>query len=408
MTHRADELHTRGTTLGVVHLGAARSAEATGTILWAWYYRRGMLVEPGRMAAGVQAMKQALVDNGFGDGVVVDLPAWGSAAQRETKRFQAEEGLQADGVIGRVTARHLFRVYDAATEDKYGIPDELVGRQSHAESDNDPVARSSTGDEGRGQINPPSHPQVTLAQMWTPAFASNFTGSYLHGSYIYVGGDWDGAIAAYNVGGQLAKEWVAAERRPDDRPRRRRGRRLDALHRLRRRRPRDELLAETTPGADTSTVAKETYDGPICYVGQDQETIDGRRVEGGWHYTVAKVHVSIGTDAKGNEIVAEGEAPGEKLWMSQDGKTIRLAKDGDQSWHERHHERYNVIAPGGNIGDPHNADAVEATEQHLDRLEKRLAESGLDPHEADHIYTRPDQIENARRWLATHPNRSVR
>lgn len=197
-------------TNGVVALGAARSAEASGTILWAWTYRLGMLVEPGRMAAGVQAMKRALVDNGYADKVAVDVPAWGDHVTAQTRAFQEAEGLSADGVVGRVTARHLFRIYDAATEQLYSIPDHLVGRQSHGESDNDPVARSATGDEGRGQINPPSHPQISLAQMWTPSFASHFTGSYLYGSYIYVGGDWDGAIAAYNVGGSLAKKWVDA------------------------------------------------------------------------------------------------------------------------------------------------------------------------------------------------------
>lgn len=202
-------------TLGVSSLGAMRSAErggadASATILWQWLYREGMVVTPGRMASGVLAMKRALVANGFDDGIIVALPHWGTSTVRETRRFQRSQGLDDDGIVGRVTARHLFRVYDRETESKYAIPDYLVGRQSNAESGDDPVARSATGDEGRAQINPPSHPQITLAQMWDPAFASHFTGSYLRGSYIYVGGDWDGAIAAYNVGGSLAKEWVQA------------------------------------------------------------------------------------------------------------------------------------------------------------------------------------------------------
>jgi hypothetical protein len=190
--------------------GAVLSRDASGTILWSWLYRDGMLVTPGRVTAGVKAMKLALIANGFHGGIDPDLPVWGTAVEHQTIAFQESEGLQADGVIGRVTARHLFRVYDKATEAKYQIPNHLVGRQSHGESDNDPVAHSATGDEGRAQINPPSHPQVTLAQMWDPAFASNFTGSYLKGSYIYVGGSWEGAVCAYNVGGALAKQWVAA------------------------------------------------------------------------------------------------------------------------------------------------------------------------------------------------------
>lgn len=178
---------------------------------WDWYYEPGMhFGDDGRKASGCRAMKQALVDNGFGDGIVLDNSYWGSKTTTRTKEFQAREAIKGDGIVGRVTARHLFRMYDVATEKKYGIPNHLVGRQCAWESGNDPVAQSQGGDQGRSQINPPSHPQVTLAQMWDPKFASNFDGSYLHGAFIFVGGNWDGAVAAYNVGGQLAKEWVAA------------------------------------------------------------------------------------------------------------------------------------------------------------------------------------------------------
>lgn len=185
-------------------------AQAEQVIDWDWYYEPHMLVDNDRKKAGIVAMKTALIDNKFGENIDLTIGAWGTAVTRRTKEFQAAEGLKVDGIVGPTTARHLFRVYDFATEAKYRIPNHLVGRQCTWESGNDPVARSQTGDEGRAQINPPSHPLVTEQQMWTPSFASNFVGSYQHGSFIYVGGDWDGAVAAYNVGASLAKQWVQA------------------------------------------------------------------------------------------------------------------------------------------------------------------------------------------------------
>lgn len=177
-------------------------------VLWDWTYRKGMIVDTGRRRAGVRAFKQALVDAGLGEGIVVDLPAWGDAVATRTKEFQAREGISPDGVIGRTTARHLLRQYGEAAAKEYGVPEELVNRQGNWESQNDPVCRGISGDEGRMQINPPSHPDVSLAQMWDPKWASRWAAGYLKGSWIYVGGDWDGAIAAYNIGGYYSKEWV--------------------------------------------------------------------------------------------------------------------------------------------------------------------------------------------------------
>ena len=64
--------------------------------------------------------------------------------------------------------------------------------------------------------------------------------------------------------------------------------------------------------------AATTYEGAVCF--QD-----------GWHYTV------VSGD--------EGDAPGEKLVLEDDG-SYRLATDADtESWNELHHKRFATVEP---------------------------------------------------------------
>lgn len=128
----------------------------------------------------------------------------------------------------------------------------------------------------------------------------------------------------------------------------------------------------------------DTYDGPICYVGHDHEAADGHPLLGGWHYTVVE-----GLDGT--------EMPGERLWMSEKTGKCRLAKDGDQSWYERHHQQLVVVAPEGQVGEPRTAEEFEATHRHLDELEKRL--KNLDAHEATHTLRTKEEIGVVRGWL---------
>lgn len=183
---------------------------ATSSYLWAWQYQENMLIDTARKAAGVKAMKQALIDNGYSQGIKVEVVAFGDAVANRTGEFQKTEGLQADQIIGRVTARHLYRKYADAAAAKYQIPDDLVSHVRAWESRGDPVARSYTGDEGIAQINPASHPDLTISQIWDPRVAIPFIGSYLYGSWLYCGRDWDGAVAAYNMGASSAGKWVKA------------------------------------------------------------------------------------------------------------------------------------------------------------------------------------------------------
>lgn len=183
---------------------------ATSSYLWAWQYQQNMLIDSARKAAGVVAMKQALIDNGFAKGIRLEVVAFGNFVADRTGDFQRAEGLQADEIIGRVTARHLYRKYAVDAEAKYAIPDSLVSHVRAWESQSDPVARSYTGDEGIAQINPSSHPNLTISQIWTPSVAIPFIGSYLYGSWLYCARDWDGAVAAYNMGAYQAQQWVKA------------------------------------------------------------------------------------------------------------------------------------------------------------------------------------------------------
>lgn len=189
--------------------GKELEASASVGQLWSWRYGPGMLVDTARRRAGVRAMKAELAWLGYAGGIKVDVPFWGDAVTQRTKDFQKDEGLTVDGVIGRVTARHLFRRRAALMQERYGIPDELVCHLRSWESQSDPVAQGPTGDEGHGQIVLNLHPDVSIAQAWDPAFVHDFIGRQLKGAHLFTQ-DWDGAVAAYNVGWSGAREWVRA------------------------------------------------------------------------------------------------------------------------------------------------------------------------------------------------------
>jgi hypothetical protein len=183
--------------------------------LGAWsfgYYHRGMTVPNDRVAAGIHAFKQALIDSGYGRGIDLSVKGFGKAVERETKSFQSSRHLEVDGVIGMMTARYLFHHYTYASEKKHSIPYRWVTRLGNQESANDPVAQGyfDSGDEGWGQIHLAAHPSVTLAQAWTPSFAIEYTGAGLAAFYANQIADWEGAVASWNCGSYYAKLWVQA------------------------------------------------------------------------------------------------------------------------------------------------------------------------------------------------------
>lgn len=177
-------------------------------------YYEGMPVPNDRVAAGIKAFKQALIDNGFGAGIDITLPKFGSNMRKRTVAFQKAQGIAADGVIGPTTARHLFRFYAYALESggTVEIPDHLLIKQGGAESGHDPVAQGfdDPEDEGEVQLHMPFYKGVTLAQAWSPPFAFDELSSSLKTFYVDEAADWDGAVAHWNVGTEGALEWVKA------------------------------------------------------------------------------------------------------------------------------------------------------------------------------------------------------
>lgn len=178
------------------------------------FYHHGMAVPNDRVAAGIKAFKQALIDNGFGAGIDITLPVFGSNMRKRTIAFQKAVGISADGVIGPTTARHLFRHYSFALEASgtVEIPDHLLQKLCGEESDHDPVAQgySDPQDEGWAQLHLPYYPGLTVEQAWQPPIAGQKASSVLKTFYVDDAADWDGAVAAWNVGSGTAKIWVDA------------------------------------------------------------------------------------------------------------------------------------------------------------------------------------------------------
>src|SRR4051794_13670721 len=114
--------------------------------LGAWsfgFYSYGMQVPNNRVAAGITAFKQALIDNGMGKGIDLSLPIFGSNMKRRTVDFQKANSIGTDGIIGPTTSRYLFRVYshEAELTGTIEIPDHLLHKLGAEESGHDPVAQ---------------------------------------------------------------------------------------------------------------------------------------------------------------------------------------------------------------------------------------------------------------------------
>lgn len=181
---------------------------------WQFFYSYG--ADPSdsgvqeRYGAGVRAYKQALIDNGHGQGIVVTLPKWGGFARERTVAFQNANGLDADGVVGPRTARALLRMYVERWERQYTIPGGLLGKLGTLESNNHAVAQgwADPDDEGWAQIHLPFYPKATREQAWDPAWAISWTAGQLWSTRMHLG-DWDAAVVAHNVGYSTAKDWLA-------------------------------------------------------------------------------------------------------------------------------------------------------------------------------------------------------
>lgn len=183
--------------------------------LGAWSYgsyQRGMALVDERHRAGLAAFKREAIYLGHGQGVVVEANGFGEAFENRVKELQAAWGHAVTGRISAKTARYLF--WPRANREALSarIPDRVVHKLITLESGHDPVAQGflDDRDEGGAQIHLPFNPDVELREAWDPAFYIRFVADRLVDSYAYVGGDWDGAIAAHNCGNETARLWVKA------------------------------------------------------------------------------------------------------------------------------------------------------------------------------------------------------
>ncbi len=180
---------------------------------WNIVYRRGLTGAAGTsLGYAIPAMKRELAYNGFAGSMDTSTRLFGIYAERETRAFQAANGLAVDGVIGPRTALVLLR--KRATLVEAGMPDHQLARQKTWESANDPNAIGPDGhDHGLLQIRLTSHPEVTLAQAVDPAFSLPWAADRQRQNYSTLH-DWDGVLCAWNAGYSLAQKWVAAGKPP--------------------------------------------------------------------------------------------------------------------------------------------------------------------------------------------------
>lgn len=175
-------------------------------------YQQGLHPVPGSAAAyGCLAIKDELAYRGYGGAMVLTSPNLGGAFNHETRRFQKAYGLAVDGQVGPHTAAALYSYRFADLEQQYGIPDKLVCRMTHLESACDPgaVGVVDPSDLGIVQINMRAHPTISREHAFEPIWALDYLASTLQRNHQALG-DWDGAVAAWNVGGGGATAWVAA------------------------------------------------------------------------------------------------------------------------------------------------------------------------------------------------------
>lgn len=86
-----------------------------------------------------------------------------------------------------------------ANSEKYGVRKEVLAAQLYKESGCRADAVSPTHDYGICQVNLPTHPKVTIAQAFDPAFCINFQAEKMS-YFIHVKGNEYEALRAYNCG----------------------------------------------------------------------------------------------------------------------------------------------------------------------------------------------------------------
>lgn len=165
-----------------------------------------------QMGHGCVAVKKELVFNGFSvTGFDPDSSLIGLQADQTIRLFQSSIHIEADGVAGPITCRKLFDKRCLVVETKYSIPNRYITRQSQLESGWDPAARGVIDPRDRGlmQINSYAHPDVSDEQADDPSFSLDWAARGERAVFNAYG-DWDCALASYNVGTYYAYKWLIA------------------------------------------------------------------------------------------------------------------------------------------------------------------------------------------------------
>lgn len=137
---------------------------------------------------------------------ILALLAAGSYAVVEVVQLMGDWKKRAQSTAGQNLYAQLMAWF-AATEDKYGIPRDLLARQGYQESHFRPdiingSTASSAGAQGIMQIVPAYHP---TAQPLNPQAAIDYAGSFMRQLYNQFG-SWSLALAGYNAGaGNVSK-----------------------------------------------------------------------------------------------------------------------------------------------------------------------------------------------------------
>lgn len=166
-----------------------------------------------RAAAGLRALKAEVIYIAGGNthGIDEDALIYGSAITARAKYLQGLWKQWPTGRIGHTFAYNLFWTRCVRADLKNKVPGRLTYRVLRLESAHDPVAQGwvDDRDEGGAQIHMPFNPDVTLDEAWNPAFYVPWLSDRLVEAAAYTG-DYDGAVAAHNVGHETARLWVKA------------------------------------------------------------------------------------------------------------------------------------------------------------------------------------------------------
>jgi peptidoglycan hydrolase-like protein with peptidoglycan-binding domain len=156
--------------------------------------------------------------------------------------YQKANGLKADGIVGPDTAKHMFggmlnRITPSTASVNSALTHKAARGHVSLESQFDPgaVGVSTPDDLGLGQINGPSHPDLSIDDRLTPTTALPWIVNFVESNMSYMGvksstpeppmpssaaataavnlNQYTDAIAAYNLGKGGATLWRNAGRK---------------------------------------------------------------------------------------------------------------------------------------------------------------------------------------------------